>query len=1009
LAGRQWARAGEETPSDAVQSRTTSEQGATLEPDQEDLSASNEALTRLSGSQDRGVPVQPSDVLALQSTFGNHAVQRLIAQRTRAAGQQPELNQQLQQERGGGSPLPAPTRARLEGFFGSDLSEVRVHTDQQADTLASSLGASAFTTGRDMFFSNGTFAPDTDTGLHLVAHETAHTVQQAAGPVSGVPVTQDLAVSEPDDAFEQAADSAATALVTGSSPPASPSNSPTSPQNTSVQRDSDKGWLDTLSDLASSAISELGELGEGAISAIVRRIAPGLADLIDHGPLGMIQTALQDAVGGWLPSLFGGLNIGQAVESGIGSLSSTFQGLTAAVGNLNSCEAFNTVLQAISGVVHAVAENPVFEAMKSVFGAIEDAIKKVSEVVLAPAIDVLRDILGGAWHAISNVASTISGWAQTVKNYAGAAWDWVSKQLGLPGSDEGGVWDWLSKKASEVWTSIKATMAPVVGPLATVAKVLAVLTPFGQVYLLIRYAPKVVQAIQVLWQHWGDENAIRSNAISGSILDFLNSVGEFKDTLKNGVSWLTDQLVGLGSGLLELVGGISGVPLLSMAQGAVQTLSEGANHLAQWGQGELTSAVSTVETVEHDVGEFLAPYKEVLSSIGMAVANPTAIPTILMGWAWRKLPQCIKEPIINFLLDIAVTFVRAAPDLPMFGPLWSILKPGILGFLETVQAKPMEIKEAIADKLAKIASGSSMAFIVSFVKGFLLGIWDGVSMPFKAIWSIIEGLSSVEEYFENLAASALGVGTPQPQPVTGSGAPAPAAPAGNNVQKQQLGTRAKAMANELQPPVTTVVGNFWSAAEEYFSSSGGATFDTLVNKLGQVWTSMLQAMQGAGASLAEKAIGFFTGDAAEDTLGDTIGNLAGNLTVQLALDALSGATWEAISPTLNMIARFLNWPMEALGEVFSLLGKLGGFLVDGVKSLGSMVAEAGGGALHACVEAVETIGRDLVQFAEELLGEFKGLAEEGEGAAAKAELAAAKEAEAAAAKEAKTAVARQRC
>src|SRR5579859_3144274 len=194
--------------------------------------APNGALARLSGASPRRTPAPSRDILTLQRVLGNRAVQRMIVNRTQAQREQLDVDRQLEQQRGAGSPLPAPARERLEGFFGSDLSDVRVHTDQRADALASSLGATAFTTGRDMFFSSGTFAPETDTGFRLVAHETAHTVQQAAGPVSGVPVADNLAVSEPDDSFEQAADSAAAALATGSPPPAaSPSGPPTSATN----------------------------------------------------------------------------------------------------------------------------------------------------------------------------------------------------------------------------------------------------------------------------------------------------------------------------------------------------------------------------------------------------------------------------------------------------------------------------------------------------------------------------------------------------------------------------------------------------------------------------------------------------------------------------------------------------------------------------------------------------------------------------------------------------------
>lgn len=81
-----------------------------------------------------------------------------------------------------GDPLPPRVRSEYEGFFGSSLAAVRVHTDSAAHTAARSLSAHAFTRGSNIFFAPGQFAPDTHAGRHLMAHELAHATQAAAPP-----------------------------------------------------------------------------------------------------------------------------------------------------------------------------------------------------------------------------------------------------------------------------------------------------------------------------------------------------------------------------------------------------------------------------------------------------------------------------------------------------------------------------------------------------------------------------------------------------------------------------------------------------------------------------------------------------------------------------------------------------------------------------------------------------------------------------------------------------------
>ncbi len=80
--------------------------------------------------------------------------------------------------RGGGSALPATERAFFEPRFGADFSQVRVHTDARAADTAQAIDAKAFTVGRDIAFAPGQYAPESQTGRYLLAHELTHVVQQ---------------------------------------------------------------------------------------------------------------------------------------------------------------------------------------------------------------------------------------------------------------------------------------------------------------------------------------------------------------------------------------------------------------------------------------------------------------------------------------------------------------------------------------------------------------------------------------------------------------------------------------------------------------------------------------------------------------------------------------------------------------------------------------------------------------------------------------------------------------
>jgi outer membrane protein OmpA-like peptidoglycan-associated protein len=78
-----------------------------------------------------------------------------------------------------GRPLDAATRAFFEPRFGVDFGGVRVHTDAQAAASAREVSALAYTVGRDVVFNTGQYAPHSESGRRLLAHELTHVVQQS--------------------------------------------------------------------------------------------------------------------------------------------------------------------------------------------------------------------------------------------------------------------------------------------------------------------------------------------------------------------------------------------------------------------------------------------------------------------------------------------------------------------------------------------------------------------------------------------------------------------------------------------------------------------------------------------------------------------------------------------------------------------------------------------------------------------------------------------------------------
>ena len=122
-----------------------------------------------------------------------------------------------------GQPLPPSARAFFEPRLNADLANVRVHTDAHAADSAQSVGARAFTLGNHIVFNKAEYAPESDAGRKLLAHELVHVIQQGGSPqavqrqtlVDEAPATQTAPTRTPTTETPATSGSVSSALATG--------------------------------------------------------------------------------------------------------------------------------------------------------------------------------------------------------------------------------------------------------------------------------------------------------------------------------------------------------------------------------------------------------------------------------------------------------------------------------------------------------------------------------------------------------------------------------------------------------------------------------------------------------------------------------------------------------------------------------------------------------------------------------------------------------------------------
>lgn len=112
---------------------------------------------------------------------------------------------------GSGQNLDASTRAEMESAFGEDFSQVRVHTDAEAERATETVDARAMTHGKDIYFNTGEYDPSSRAGKEALAHELTHVMQQKGG----VATAESGSIDRPGDTFEQEANQTAALVARG--------------------------------------------------------------------------------------------------------------------------------------------------------------------------------------------------------------------------------------------------------------------------------------------------------------------------------------------------------------------------------------------------------------------------------------------------------------------------------------------------------------------------------------------------------------------------------------------------------------------------------------------------------------------------------------------------------------------------------------------------------------------------------------------------------------------------
>lgn len=619
---------------------------------------------------------------------------------------------------GEGEPLDRQTREFMEPRFGTDFSDVRVHTDTAAAESANAFGADAYTTGRDIYFASGKYAPGSGEGQHLLAHELTHTEQQKYSEVTPEAQNHRIVIGSPQSPMEAEAERAADQAVTPQVQPASVSQDQQAPVRGSWKDYAKAAWNATGGKVINYVGEKVENLVEGTkewFIAQIEKYAPGLIKLLQGG----VVDYLKDQITAGLDSLFGGLMSKIQKEGFAGAIGGMIGELISSLGKAGSallagaCDSFAHAAESITHFARNIA-GPAIEGIKKAAAAVGDFFSKLWNDIGTPVWDAIKSVAGAVWKWIEEKAAWI--WEKTapVRETLSKVWDWIKKQFGLAWDSSAGILDWLKDKAKAAWDKVYEFTKPIHGPLKIIGGALLIVSGVGPIILIWKGAPKLWDALTWLYEQWKktDFIVLARNELTNRILPAIASGAQTAASLlESAANWIAEKVDSVNSTLGGLLDALGVSTLLSLAKKAVQFIADEFRKFANWVKNDFFKTLNRVKEILLKIWEFVKPILAFLLKLAIVVANPLLLPVVITGYLWQILPACFKPPIIDFILDLLIAVVRALPTFKMFGEAWPSAKAKILGAMTEVRNSPVDKKIEASNRVARIMSGDDLEWL----------------------------------------------------------------------------------------------------------------------------------------------------------------------------------------------------------------------------------------------------------------------------------------------------------
>jgi hypothetical protein len=596
--------------------------------------------------------------------------------------------------------LDDATRARIEHTTGRPLGDVVV----RRDAAVAARGRLGEAIGKVIRLAPDVPGPDTDEGRRVRLHEAAHVAQQDAPAAAG-----------PTAAVEADAHAVADAAERGEA------------RAPRVRADAGAAHGLSAGDVANAVGVDPMDL--------LRRFAPNLHSLLSGGFDGVVRQ-VGDKAATALKPVVDALDVTQLsrpILQWAAGLKKDALGFGALTG---CCECFDDALAKALASVQGALASPAGQQLKAWISGAQGS-----------ANSWLTDKIKSVTDFVAGIIDTLLSGYETLREYAGPViqeiWSRVADALGLDKSLSPAAA--IKKKVQELWDELMKELEPLRKAIAEVWEFLCEETFIGDLVKFVQDCQKLVNAIQLCRQSRSRNpqtwlgilaREMKGTVFEGLITDLQSGYDTATAVVQSVERWIVRVLDKLGI----IAAWNAAAPAIAAIGNAIKSFARSV----QTALGDIKRIVhetlTAIAQAFRQIYEAVRPLLNFVVGFGYALAmllggNPLPMVMFVLGNLWLyALPDCYKEALCNFVLDIAISVFEW---LPASFPLVVLIRSTALGFLRRLRAAPAAQKITGMDMLARLWAGD-IEFAAGLFVGFFKGLWNSTPgmLVQLSLWSL---------------------------------------------------------------------------------------------------------------------------------------------------------------------------------------------------------------------------------------------------------------------------------